>query len=687
MHPSRLYRKFHLLTGPPDSCRDRAARLAGADATWIGWRAPAPFDPQPPGRISGLLGQETDALVFDALEGFDPDAFAMAVGLVRGGGRFLLLTPPLEAWPGSPDREMERLAVAEWPSESHSPFLQRLASLVGQASWKEQAPEPLEPDESGMLTPDQQAAMELLWQVATGHPRRPLVITADRGRGKSTLLGMGAARLLEQRGGRILVTAPRRAAVEILFQQAEAAASQARKLSRGLAIGDGILEFMAPDALLAERPRADLLLVDEAAGIPLPLLEQLVKNHSRIALASTVHGYEGSGRGFELRFGRRLDELRPQWKKIRLEQPVRWAAGDPLEKLAFRALLLDAEPAGFEGNPPPVDACEVRAVTRLELLRDEPLLRQLFGLLTSAHYRTTPRDLRYLMDAPNLRLEGLFHEDRLLGAALIAREGCLSPALQAEILSGPRRPRGHLLPQLLATRCNLPEALGMRCERVVRIAIHPGLQGRGLGSRLLSGVIASARKLQVDLIGTSFGATPALVRFWRKAGLQPLRLGQRREASSGAHALVMALGLREASSKAVHRAAADFHSRFPCQLAEPFREIEAELALLLRQGNTPVPLPAADLEILEQFRRGRLPWLDALGALHRLSLGLDDADDPIHRLLVMKILQGRSWGAVADRHGLSGRKAVEQALREGVQKLLSRQSVAAEPTHREAGLA
>ena len=665
MHPSRQYRQFLHISGPPEQCREEAARQVCSDTLWIGWQALPLIEPIPPRKLAGRLGMETDTLVFDALDGFDPDAFAMALGLVQGGGRFLLLTPPLSRWPRMADPELQRLLPAEWPAASGNRFLQRFAALLKQWVWNKRAPVTTAPL-TGALTPDQERAMAAIMHVAQGHPGRPLVITADRGRGKSTLLGIAAARLLQQRRCRILVTAPRRSATDILFRQARDALADGGTGADELEYRGGSLEFMAPDALLQEKLDAHLLLVDEAAGIPLPLLGDLVRSYKRIVLTSTVHGYEGSGRGFLIRLGPMLDGIRPHWKSLRLEQPVRWARGDPLEAFGFETLLLDAEPASLEGESPAAADCSARRMSREELLADERLLKQLFGLLVSAHYRTTPKDLRYILDAPNLALHGLFHHDRLLGAALVAREGNLSEVLSTAIRAGGRRPRGHLLPQLLATRCQLPEALEMRCERVVRIAIHPRLQNRGLGSKLLRYLVESSRGEGVELLGTSFGATPSLVRFWRAAGFEPLRLGHRREASSGTHSALMVLGLQPDAARLVQAAKQRFQENFPLQLAEAFRELDPELALSLRPSSAQLRLDGSELRTLEAFARGRLPYLDALSALRSLALQLDDPKDPDQRLLVMKVLQHRSLQALARLLGLPGKAATEARLRQAV---------------------
>ena len=170
-----------------------------------------------------------------------------------------------------------------------------------------------------------------------GHRRRPLVLSADRGRGKSSLLGLAAAELLRQQPDlQIVVTAPSQATVATLFTHATNTLEDAPQLLAGLS-------YCSPDRLVHEPLQPDLLLVDEAAAIPTPLLEAMLARHGRIVFATTEHGYEGTGRGFHLRFKRVLDRETPGWQEIHLAEPIRWSSRDPLEPLVFRLLGLNAE--------------------------------------------------------------------------------------------------------------------------------------------------------------------------------------------------------------------------------------------------------------------------------------------------------------------------------------------------------
>ena len=124
---------------------------------------------------------------------------------------------------------------------------------------------------------------------------------------------------------KILLTAPKLANVETAFHHAQLSLPESLKANASLTLGQSSLRFIAVDELIKGDYKADLLMVDEAAAIPTAMLTQLLKRYSRIIFSTTVHGYEGTGRGFHLRFKQVLDALTPQWKEVELTEPIRWA--------------------------------------------------------------------------------------------------------------------------------------------------------------------------------------------------------------------------------------------------------------------------------------------------------------------------------------------------------------------------
>jgi tRNA(Met) cytidine acetyltransferase len=505
-----------------------------------------------------------------------------------------------------------------------------------------------------------------------------LVLTSDRGRGKSSALGLAAAELLAQDKAHILVTAPRHAAVAPVFAHAARLLPQAKASPGALHLGSAALQFLSPDHLVQACPPADLVLVDEAAGIPGPLLEVLLHHYPRIVFATTVHGYEGTGRGFEVRFRRTLDRLTPGWRALTLSTPIRWADADPIEALAARALLLDAAPA-----PDPVLAAASPAsstfacVDRDALAGDEPRLRELFGLLVLAHYQTRPADLRHLLDGPGLRVYALSHRGHIAAVALAALEGGLEPQVAAAVFAGRRRPRGHLLPQTLSAHAGIAEATGLKYLRLVRIAVHPAAQRRGLGRALLAGVQANARTLGLDLLGASFGANAELLRFWRRCGLHAAHMGTSRNAASGAHAAVVLAALSPAGESLADLARRRLGERLPVLLAGPLRDLEPDIAVELLVD---VPAPTLDLDTLTwrelaAFAHASRPFESVIAPLAALAApGLShEALPPTQaRALAAAVLQHRELGAVAALTGARGRAEVIARLRAAAGTLLSR---------------
>ncbi|MEZ4431690.1 MAG: GNAT family N-acetyltransferase [bacterium] len=451
-------------------------------------------------------------------------------------------------------------------------------------------------------------------RVADGRRRRPVVLVADRGRGKSAALGIAIGRLLRDAPRAIAVVAPRRAAVEPVFAHAAATLGIPWTGGNRLAVAGGGLRFVGPAELAegargpGERPRgiadAALVVVDEAAGLPVELLTRLLRAHPRIVFATTIHGYEGTGQGFAVRFCGVLDREAPGWRTVRLGAPVRWAAGDPVEAAVFRALLLDAAPVD-DGAAAGASGATV-TVERWDRDGDTATLRPVFGLLVLAHHRTSPADLERLLDAPNVSVWVARQAGAVVATAVIAGEGGFDGATAAAIHAGRRRPPGHLLPETLAMHLGVAAAPTLRAARVVRIAVHPAAQGRGIGRALLAGARGGLAAAGVDWMGAAFGCTARLLAFWRGAGFEPVRVGVQRGASSGLHAAVVASPLSAAGAEVVAAARRRYGRWLPAALGEALAGLDPALAVALLRGAAvrPAGLDADEAAELARFAAG-----------------------------------------------------------------------------------
>ncbi|HET9679647.1 MAG TPA: GNAT family N-acetyltransferase, partial [Gammaproteobacteria bacterium] len=702
---------------------------------------------------SRILGSEFSLIVFDAYTGFDADTFGMASGTLIGGGTFILLCPPLNDWPSYDDPANEKLIPFASEPLTHSRFLQRAVKILQQDSATqiiEQTPSfrpppssfrrkpesilPATKMDSGSAhapcradmtaisgglsrrndkrktipaTPDQSNAIKAIIHAGKSRARRPVVLTADRGRGKSTALGLAAAELLNENLGDIVITAPRPSACEQAFIHAAKT-----------------LRYVAPDVLAHDEtlqnnpPR--LVMVDEAAAIPTPLLTRILQRFPRTVFSTTVHGYEGTGRGFALRFRKTLDTLTPDWKAVTLQTPIRWAENDPLENVTAKLLLLDAEAASDDevmeaatnnceytqldrdtlivppfatGTVAPTKAGAINKITPvipaqagIHLLDDEKqkcasssILNELFGLLVLAHYRTRPFDLRLLLDAPNIRIYCTFHNKRVAAVALVALEGGLGTEIAQAIRYGQRRPQGHLLPETLAAQAGFADAATLKAARVLRIAVHPAVQGRGLGGALLKH-INNDLSHDVDYIGSVFGATPGLLKFWQQAGFTPAWLGTTRGKSTGEHAALLMQPLSPAGQELQTAVKKHFADNLPQQLADPqsLADLEPALVCELLQSNAAPAAPSAnDWSAIETFAHGTRPFESVLTPVWRFAQWLlsesarcNDLSEQQITALVTRVIQRQTWQQVVRACDVAGKPQVIALLREACAEIV-----------------
>ncbi|MCU7876986.1 MAG: GNAT family N-acetyltransferase [Candidatus Thiodiazotropha sp. (ex Lucinoma borealis)] len=691
------HRALLVLSGKEAWCIKQASAIAKQlnvpDYLWIGDPGPDGIHALTNAQALEQLGRECGLLVYNAYTGFDPDAFGALSGTLRGGSLLLLLTPPLQNWADYADPQADRIAVAGYSvTDLKGRFLRRISSILQ----TDPAVIRICPDENPILqapsspivqpqpflhphcrTRDQAMAVEAIIHVVKGHRKRPLVLTSDRGRGKSSALGIAAAQLIREGYKKILVTAPRQGAVLSLFEQASNGLPESKSSRLILQKDDATLRYSAADHLLADPQPADILLVDEAAAIPTPQLEGLLNHYPRIVFATTVQGYEGTGLGFNLRFKGHLDRKMPQWREITLKEPIRWASEDPLEQLVFRLLALDASPADdamVKGAQPQDTRLEFPS--QQQLLEQECDLNQLFGLLVLSHYRTTPLDLRHLLDGPNLQIALLRYGEAIVAVALLAVEGKFSAQMAEQIWAGRRRPRGHLLAQSLSAHLGLQMAATLKGLRIMRIAVHPAVQGRGLGSQLVEAVKQHATDQGFDYLGTSFGATPELIKFWRATGLHAVRLGLHAGASSSNQSVMLIQPLTPAGEQLCIAAKAQFARQLPALLNDSLRQLSTRLAIPLLKG-IEHPSPASmekqewlDLVAFAFARRGYDLTLHAIEVISLSALAEGRVNDEDATLLIKRVLQKQPWQVCASSIALCGRGPVEKRLSEIIGRLV-----------------
>ncbi|HDS8382638.1 TPA: tRNA cytosine(34) acetyltransferase TmcA [Escherichia coli] len=524
-------RRLLVLSGEERWCFDHALKLRDAlPGDWL-WISPQPDAENhcSPSALQTLLGREFRHAVFDARQGFDAAAFAALSGTLKAGSWLVLLLPVWDEWENQPDADS--LRWSDCPDPIATPhFVQHFKRVLTANNdailWRQNQPFSLAHftprtdwhPATGAPQPEQQ---QLLQQLLT-MPPGVAAVTAARGRGKSALAGQ----LISRIAGSAIVTAPAKAATDVLAQFA----------------GEKF-RFIAPDALLASDEQADWLVVDEAAAIPAPLLYQLVSRFPRTLLTTTVQGYEGTGRGFLLKFCARF----PHLHRFELQQPIRWAQGCPLEKMVSEALVFDDE--NFTHTP---QGNIVISAFEQTLWRSEPETPlKVYQLLSGAHYRTSPLDLRRMMDAPGQHFLQAAGENEIAGALWLVDEGGLSQELSQAVWAGFRRPRGNLVAQSLAAHGSNPLAATLRGRRVSRIAVHPARQREGTGQQLIAGALQYIHDL--DYLSVSFGYTEELWRFWQRCGFVLVRMGNHREASSGCYTAMALLPMSDAGKQLAER--------------------------------------------------------------------------------------------------------------------------------------
>ena len=610
-----------------------------------------------PAAIEELLGTENSYVVLVVPRLLRPNLLAAAAETVRAGGVVALVAPPLEAWsPGGASSIgaykrylVNRLSAARslfWASsDDGTVYVMRLPSCCARrpepaTGYQPRSPLPRRLVEAA-ATREQAEALDEIAGFLRRRGRSVLVI-GDRGRGKSGLLGLVAAYLASSHMvGFAPVTGPTLYSVQSFFRVLDAALDRLgvrhwviRRGGQVLGVAGPWFHFRyhTPDQV---HP-GSFTFIDEAAAVGPTRLRAIAARCPRLLAASTIHGYEGSGRVLAHMAEKILPEPR---LRIELRTPVRYPPGDPVEEWVYDTFMLRAEPP-----PPPREGVGETVVERLDRLRlaeDYGLLRAVYSILVTAHYRNEPDDLALLLDAPHHMLYVLRGRGGVVAAADVAVEDEDTP-WDARILYD-----------------RLAEAVGvyrrLRGWRVVRIAVHPELQRRGLGTGLLRGIEADARRAGVDWLGAIYGR-PAVTPFWLHNGFLPVYVSPLPSKATGEHNVAVAKPLSPNGRRTVVEAASDLLARLIWGLGSLYRSLDSSVAAQLLAGSPlladtlPKTVPhASQVKRLRRVAAGQAEPESALDALHAAAAsvaglfgGLWPLGGEERLVLAARVMQGKT---------------------------------------------
>lgn len=651
-----------------------------------------------------VLGETYTSLVIDFTEGFHPNDLGIIVETIAEGGIIIAISPPIEAWNDLISKWHEELVSEPYTVEDVVPrFYRRFIrvtlrsegiivfdydkrKLIKEYKFKPRIvsrEEVVIPEESEIkrrlyklcATQDQVRVLQLFEKFFDRKKdRKAVVITADRGRGKTAVLGIVTPHLVMRmykilkRPVRVMVVAPSPQAVQVYFKFLLKAlirqgiedffVKETNKMITVVNSRVARVEYVVPRRAMVEKDYADIIIVDEAAGIDVPVLWKIVEDSRYTIFSTTIHGYEGTGRGFSIRFLKRLEsEEDIEIEKIHMEEPIRYGKGDPIERWLYDVLLLDAQPAELSDED--VEAIksgklEFEPLDKDMLMEDERLLKEFFGIYVLAHYRNRPSDLVILSDMPNHLPFRVKVNGKTVCSLHIAVEGAMDDEVIEKIKEG-YKPRGQIIPDLVLKHYWNFDFPKMRGIRIVRIATHPAVMNMGIGSFALQRVVEWAKGNGLDWAGSGFGVSPELLRFWVKNGFIPIHITPQRNEVSGEHSLIVIKALKDEIQKVIEDLNADFTRRLIEYLSDELRDLETETAIgLLRCLMRDISLPM--IEVNDVVRRRMSKYLHGM-SLYEYSSDIIrplvryyysktnrvELDEEEERVLVAKCLQLKPW--------------------------------------------
>ncbi|KAJ6366048.1 hypothetical protein OIU77_002592 [Salix suchowensis] len=566
-----------------------------------------------------ILGNTFGMCILQDFEALTPNLLARTIETVEGGGLIVLLLRSLSSLTSLytmamdvHERSITPIPVSE-DSEGLSEAERNLKNL------KEQLHEdfPVGPLVKKCCTLDQgKTVITFLDSVLDKTPRSTVALLAARGRGKSAALGLAVAGAVAAGYSNIFITAPSPENLKTLFEfickgfdaleykehidydVVKSANPEFKKATVRINIFKQhrqTIQYIQPHEH-EKLSQVELLVIDEAAAIPLPVVRSLLGPYL-VFLSSTVNGYEGTGRSLSLKLLQQLEE-QSQISSKNLE-------GSLSESWLNSLLCLDVVSSipSISRLPLPSE-CDLYYVNRDTLFSyhkdSELFLQRMMALYVASHYKNSPNDLQLMADAPAHHLFvllGPVDESKnqlpdILCVLQVCLEGQISRKSAIQSLSEGHQPFGDQIPWKFCEQFRDTVFPSFSGARVVRIATHPSAMRLGYGSaavelltRYFEGKITpisevddendveiprvrvteAAEKVSLleenikprtDLphllvhlherqpeklhyLGVSFGLTLDLLRFWKRHKFAPFYIGQIPNTVTGEHSCMV----------------------------------------------------------------------------------------------------------------------------------------------------
>lgn len=641
-----------------------------------------------------ILGKTCDMLILQDFEALTPNMIACSMETVRGGGAIVLLLDREKSINEiinkrsdlvdqiiSYDKPVTRFNRRIFKSLTQlgcAVFLDsklRIMDITHEYTSKavENLPKNFKEDETSALmklckTKDQSEVLKGLLGLLTDQKDAFLAsVIASRGRGKSAALGFSIAEALDKNYSMVLISALFLDNVQEIFTfiinglnslgykknsdyKTIYSFEGKKRLIKRIEILKGsrrFAEFVHPMDEIKFYP--NLAVIDEAASIPLPHLKKLL-NCQKVFMATTVNGYEGTGRVFRTKLSDYIKEKSFNNHEFQMLEPIRYSPFDPIEEWLNKSLLLEPKVQNFQNCPLPAD-CSLFYVNKDALFsgnsKSEEFLSEIFSLFVASHYRNSPNDMQILSDSPNHEIFVLLTpESKVVCAIQIAFEG------NCDKLS--HNKEGNLVPWVIYDNYSSEKFLTSFGARIVRIAVHPSLLSMGYGTHAMSLLMnnlesqknincSSHRSIKykdatvllhslskidvpaVEWISSSFGVNEKLLNFWKKLKFSPVCIKQTPSKTTGEFSTVILKATSSSLETDIESMKSLFLQRFICLLPSSFRHLPPTLVLSLiyssdsKVSEKIINFTADEKARIKKFSKGTIDIRNVLDVLPDLT--------------------------------------------------------------------